>query len=594
MSAWLLIILLIVLVGLVWYGFSTLQNYLRSLVGNEEMSRRDLDMEKERAHNLLFSTIEALSLALDAADPYTAGHVVQMMKWAMRIGKRAGLDEMEMNGLRAAVLLHDIGRLGVSEQLLNKTEELSVEEIEKLKTYPLLGARVLAPVPFPFNVAEIVRYQSENWDGSGYPEGLKGESIPAGARLLAVVHAFCVLLCNRPHRSALTEQEALREIEQNAGTQFDPGYVAHFKDLLVDSWNNSTENDATEIYLPHAYGVLKDIAAAQHETFVLHSMTQSLSGALHVEVVANIVIKTAMQLVPSDTGVLFLPESGSDYLRAHTAMGINERHFLGSTSRTGTYLTGRAYYRREPFKSSYMEDDVQTRNVSDDWTPLHSTLVVPLTAQDRCVGVLNLYSTTPKAFDSNAVRIIRLVAGQAGHALEGACKFSEVRETAYTDALTGLRNGRFLREYLDAELNRATRENLTLSILNIDLDKFKPINDNFGHAMGDQVLRDVGVILQKNVRSYDLVARYAGDEFVVVLPGTEEVDARQIAEKLKVEVQNHTATVQQIHTNFPQLGLSIGVAVYPSDGMDMQALLCTSDREMYNDKRSRTMMREAA
>ena len=133
----------------------------------------------------------------------------------------------------------------------------------------------------------------------------------------------------------------------------------------------------------------------------------------------------------------------------------------------------------------------------------------------------------PDAFGSDAQRAVKLLATQASRAVDGALRFDAVRETAFTDALTGLRNARFLREYLDRELNRASRDGSLLAVLNIDLDNFKLVNDRLGHARGDQTLQEVAEILRAHVRNYDLAARYAGDEFVVVLARSTPTGSRK-------------------------------------------------------------------
>ena len=186
------------------------------------------------------------------------------------------------------------------------------------------------------------------------------------------------------------------------------------------------------------------------------------------------------------------------------------------------------------------------------------------------------------------------MATQASQAIDNARRFTEVQETAYTDALTGLRNARFLREFLERELNRAGRDQSSIAVLNIDLDKFKPINDRYGHAMGDQILRDVAEILNTHVRSYDLAARYAGDEFVIVLTRAGRMAAEVVAEKLKRAVERHAHKFIAKDPEFPQLGISVGIAIYPEEAADLQGLLCRSDAAMYADKRDRHAQRQAA
>jgi diguanylate cyclase (GGDEF)-like protein len=355
--------------------------------------------------------------------------------------------------------------------------------------------------------------------------------------------------------------------------------------LLSPTTPQHVQNEARE--------ALEDIAAAQRETLGLYTLAQSLAGTLHLEVLTYTLLKCTREIVPCAACVLFLPEEDGEMLRAHAASGVNERHLLGSLAQVGSYLTGRVYSRGEMMRASFLPDDLILREVSDPWVPFRSTLIVPIMSNGKCSGTINLYSEEPDAFGLDAQRVLRLVATQAGHAIDNARHFNEVQESAYTDALTGLRNGRYLREFLEREINRSNREGTPIAILNIDVDKFKLVNDRYGHSTGDQALRDVAEILSGHVRNYDLAARYAGDEFVVVLSRSNRLAAEVVAVKLKKAVERHVQKLAARHIDFPPMGLSIGVAIYPEDAADMQGLLCRSDAAMYADKHARKAAREA-
>ena len=559
-----------------------------------------------RAHerHLCFSTIEALAYAFEASDTNSMGHLDCVQQCALGIARILALGEEDTAALRAACLLHNIGRLGVPEHILHKSGTLTPEEQEKLRAHPVLGARIIASIPFPWPVVPLIRHHAEHWDGSGYPDSLRGDAIPLGARILAVANAYSALLRPRPYRSAYSPDEAIAEIEARAGTQFDPGVLAAFRAVAatiradVTTLNAAAPSFAAPFQQPgsrrEARLALDDIAAAQQETMGLYTLVQSISGSLHLEAVADTLLGCTRQIVSCDACALFLPDDEGQYLRCAAAQGVNERHLLGSLARMGTYLTGRAFGRGEMIRASFMPQDLALRDVSDTWTPFRSTLIVPLLVGGKAIGTLNLYAESPEAFSPDSQRVLRLVATQASQAIDNARRFTEVQETAYTDALTGLRNARYLREFLERELNRAGRDQSSIAVLNIDLDKFKPINDRYGHAMGDQILKDVADILNTHVRSYDLAARYAGDEFVVVLTRASRMAAEVVAEKLKHAVERHAHKIIAREPDFPQLGISVGIAIYPEEAMDLQGLLCRSDAAMYEDKRGRHAQRQAA
>jgi len=561
--------------------------------------------ERAAGHHLCLSTLEALAYAIEAGNPTEVGHLDSVRQGVAALSQALGLPEEEAAAVRAAALLHNIGRLGTPRYILNKTDALTPEEQEKLRCQPLLGARILASIPFPWPVVPLVRHHAEHWDGSGYPDGLRGEAIPRGARILAIANTFSALQRDSPLGLACSPNQALAEIAARAGTQLDPEIVAVFR-RIAGQWDAGreekgpavsgvetapyTERVAQPISLtltPDARTALDDIAAAQRETLGLFTLAQAVTGSLHLEAVARTVLECTRDIVPCAACVLFLPEDNGDFLQAHAALGINERHLLGSLACVGTHLTGRAFSRGEMIRAPFTPDDLILRDVSDPWTPFRSLLVVPLMADEQPIGTLNLYAEEPDAFDLDSRRVMRLVATQAGRAIDNARRFAAAQENATTDALTGLRNARFLREYLDREINRAEREKSALTVLNIDLDNFKPINDTFGHARGDQTLREVAEILRSHIRSYDLAARYAGDEFVVVLTRAGRAEAEAVAQKLRAAVERHGQKLMTRDPDFPPLTISIGIALYPRDGTDIQGLLCHSDAAMYADKQGR-------
>jgi diguanylate cyclase (GGDEF)-like protein len=577
-----------------------------------ERARWASTLEQERAAgaHLCISTIESLSAALEAGDPYNAGNLDCVLRITTAMSRAAGLTDDESAALRAAALLHNIGRLGVPDHLLHKADVLTPDEQEKLRSHPVLGARILASIPFPWDVVPIVRHQAEHWDGQGYPAGLQGKEIPFGSRILSIAVSYSALLRDRPFRDPLSPAEGVAEIARRSSTQFDPDLIAIFLSIVDDIGIEEPKAGASAFAQSQIRPVggarhpqanadevrtaLEDIAAAQRETLALYALSHAVTGSLHLDEVCNTVVQSAMSMVPCAACVLFLPEDDNEYLRAHAAIGANSRHLLGSLARVGAYVTGRAYFRGEIARASFVSDDLVLRDVSDIWEPFRSTIVVPLTVNGQVTGAINLYASNEDAFSADAQRVLRLLATQAGRAIDGALRYNAVRETAYTDALTGLRNARFLREYLDRELNRASRDGTSVAVLNIDLDNFKPVNDVLGHARGDQTLQEIAEILKSHVRNYDLAARYAGDEFVLVLIRSKRAAADAIAAKLKVAVERLRQRCAARDPEFPPIGISIGIAVYPEDGSDMQSLLCNSDAAMYSDKSARKVSRSAA
>jgi HD-GYP domain-containing protein (c-di-GMP phosphodiesterase class II) len=177
-------------------------------------------------------TTEALIAALEARDSYTAEHAESIVAWAEAVGRRLGMDDHQVRDLRYGAAFHDIGKIAMPEAILNKPGPLTAEEYRVMQRHPVAGEQILAPVEFLAGVRPIVRHEHERWDGGGYPDGLAGEAIPLGARIVFVCDAFHAMTSDRPYRRAMPHAEAVAELRCGAGSQFDPRVVEVFLDVL--------------------------------------------------------------------------------------------------------------------------------------------------------------------------------------------------------------------------------------------------------------------------------------------------------------------------------------------------------------------------
>jgi putative nucleotidyltransferase with HDIG domain len=194
-------------------------------MGRVEDSNKHLS-EVNRLH---LSTIETLAMAIDAKDQITHGHIRRVQWYAVGLARLLGVtDQKLIKAIEAAGLLHDLGKLAVPEYILNKPGRLTSAEFEKMKVHASVGADILCEVDFPHPVVPIVRHHHENWDGTGYPSGLKGPDIPIGARILSVVDCFDALTSDRPYRPRLAHEDALRILFERRGSMYDP--------LIVDTF----------------------------------------------------------------------------------------------------------------------------------------------------------------------------------------------------------------------------------------------------------------------------------------------------------------------------------------------------------------------
>lgn len=174
------------------------------------------------------ATLMALADAVEARDPYTRRHAMAAAELATRVAQRMGLQEDQVETVRLAAILHDIGKIGIPDRILYKEGPLTSEERQLVQSHPEMGAHLIAGIPFLREVATIIRHHHERHDGTGYPSRLPGEAIPTGARIVALVDAYNAMTTDRPYRPAMGHADAVSEINRCAGTQFAPGVVAAF------------------------------------------------------------------------------------------------------------------------------------------------------------------------------------------------------------------------------------------------------------------------------------------------------------------------------------------------------------------------------
>jgi putative nucleotidyltransferase with HDIG domain len=173
-----------------------------------------------------------MASAVETKGPYTYGHSEKVSVYAVALAEKIGLSPDEVSILSAAALLHDIGKVCISDKTLGKKGKATREDWEAIKAHPRLGANIVSSISELAPVASGILYHHERWDGSGYPEGLKGEEIPREARILAIAESFVAMTSARPYRPALSIEEAIMELKRGAGLQFDPKLAEIFIDII--------------------------------------------------------------------------------------------------------------------------------------------------------------------------------------------------------------------------------------------------------------------------------------------------------------------------------------------------------------------------
>jgi len=590
----------------------------RLYLGRLEAEKERVEIEKrhvEEIASLNMRTIEALALAIEAKDHTTHTHLRRVRTYAIEVAKELGLSENEIEALRAAALLHDIGKLAVPEQIINKPGKLTPEEFDRMKVHPLVGAEILERVAFPYPVAPIVRAHHERWDGSGYPEGLSGEEIPIGARILAAVDCLDAMASDRQYRPAVPLATAMERVKERSGSWFDPQVVEILQRRYVELERVAQMQE--EIVVPHTLSktvhverglapaagfekwaeptsassdsvdFLTSIAAARQEAQAMFELSQDLGVSLSLSETLSLLSMRLRKMIPYDSIAVFVNRNG--WLLPELVSGENFRMLSSLKIRVGEGLCGWVAENCKPIVNGNPQVEAGYIVDPEKHTTLQSAIAVPLEGLNGVVGVLAMYQANRDAFTPDHLRILLAVASKVALSVENALKYQQAESSATTDYLTGLPNARSLFVHLAQEVTRCRRMKTSLAVMVCDIDGFKQINDSFGHLEGDKLLREFTARLKEACRGYDYVARMGGDEFVITAPGLTPDAAVEKADRLNqaaIEAGRQTCG-RDIIT------LSVGTAFCPDDGFDVEKLLAEADRRMYSMKQSHHAQAEA-
>ncbi|MEZ5402005.1 MAG: HD domain-containing protein [Bryobacteraceae bacterium] len=422
----------------VWIGWQTSLLILPVLYVIHSFHKLNIDrLEKARAMaeqesvherektSIHLRTIEALALAIEAKDGTTHDHLQRVQVYAIEVGKDLGLSDDELEALRAAAILHDIGKIAVPEYIISKPGRLTQAEFTRMKIHPVVGARILDQVQFPYPVSPIVRSHHEKWDGTGYPDGLKGEQIPIGARILSAVDCFDALASHRQYRRAMPLPDALAVLHKESGKAFDPAVV----EVLARRYLELEElargsRGATEQEVAPVAPIQVERGAAPATGFAeagptgdLANLCARLAEDRGVRALADFGERATRQIRP-DAFAVFLERD--QQMVCVFAQGVAVERLEGLSVPVGSGMLGWVAENRKPIVNGNPSVDPGFSFSPGDPDALLSALAVPVEPDGWNFGILCLYSKQADAFTRANLRTLQELALELADYLDGA------------------------------------------------------------------------------------------------------------------------------------------------------------------------------
>jgi putative nucleotidyltransferase with HDIG domain len=537
----------------------------KSSMGRLEDENRHLgDMNR-----LYLKVVETLAMAVDAKDQVTHGHIRRVQTYALQLARKVGVaDAEELRAIEAAALLHDMGKLAIPEHILNKPGKLTDHEYERMKLHAPLGADMLSAVDFPYPVVPIVRHHHENWDGTGYPDRLKADAIPVGARVLSVVDCYDALRSHRPYRRALSPEEAMAIIRERRGTMYDPAVVDAFEVIQV-----AIESEAVDEPLPEVLDRFANAArelrraetapetiplelrvSATELLLELYSRLALLGPGAGLDVTCETISRYLLRLAPGGLIIFYRHDDAADELVATYASGFGEALVRDVRIPLGHGVSGWVAANGRSVINADSALDLGQR--MDGLQPkFRSVLSVPLVQPQRTVGVVTLYASQAQAFREEQRQAIELISGHTAEAFARALQASRAKEAPGTSQQAEL-HAQALHALLDKGWGLAGESSRSLGVLWLQ---------NVG---APEVMACATVAVSQATRIADLVLRPTEDSIVVLMPDC-DVSARElILDRIAAALPPDVAAPP--HEWSP---LRTGFACRPNDGDSVLHLL---------------------
>jgi diguanylate cyclase (GGDEF)-like protein/putative nucleotidyltransferase with HDIG domain len=538
----------------------------------------------QQSRELYLASVKALAAAVDARDPYTRSHSARVAVLARTVAEEMRLGPDELRRVQLGALLHDIGKIGIPDAILNKPGPLTQDEWVLMRTHPAVGASILGAVEPLRDLVPIVRTHHERYDGKGYPDGLRSDQIPIESQIVAAADAFEVIVSRRAYKQAQTVEWACAEMERCKGTQFDPNVVDAFVRVIERDRQQGQgylrrvagiEHEEIE-NIPGPGSALEQFAVTAHahgrQLAILQRLASEISAVLDIDELAGRLLRIVCEAMGYENGFLLTLAERGQGLLVRAAVGPSEP-YTGQIIPAGTGISWWVIEHGVPQHIVDAQKDSRFYGPPD----INCVLVVPLQLGDERVGVLGIESPRTQAFGREDEELLKAVSHQVAAALRVANLHQAAKHAAATDPLTSLPNRRTFFEHMRAEL--AKDGGAPVSVAVVDVNGLKQRNDEFGHAAGDEALVRIGQLLIAGVRDGDLVARIGGDEFAVLFPGAPLLVAERAMRRLAESIADSTVTDGK---GLPTIAW--GVADAATRTFTVDELVDAADRAMYRQK----------
>ena len=569
--------------------------FLAAIWGINKINRAkaiDAKIHLQEQEQLYLRTVESLALAVDAKDQTTYGHIRRVRAYALGLAKLSGItDKNELMAIETGSLLHDIGKLAVEDYILNKPGKLSKQEFEKMKKHSEAGDEILRQIKFPFPASNYVRSHHERWDGRGYPDGLKGEEIPLGARILAIADAFDAIRSSRPYKLSFGLRDSTELMRAQAGTVYDShlidlfighleeleseaqGVVKNLPELSFRKYFEKVDRSATSANIPSPS---QPDAGNLAELVQLFEFCTSLGRYMDLSDILPTISSRIARLIPYTTCAIYA-NNGDDSLSIIHVAGKFAKNLEGVNTSMGKGISGWVAAYKRPIINTAPSLDFQ--GLPGDFTGLTDALIVPLLIDGVCAGTISLYAEPPISYDHKHLDMMEAIASALAPLIDrqkNSMAGSQSREII--DPITKTYRIAYLAVMGSQFVGLAEKNQSPLTLLCLNVKNLAQTVNLYGSSIGDSILQKVADCLRAELRETDVLVRYGHSGFAALLPGVRSDQALRCTQRMQQQLRSASSGNFFGHNIF--IECQTAVASYPTDGKSIFALLQSAMRSM--------------